>query len=230
MHIAGFKESSLNEWEGYVSSIIWTAGCNWRCAYCHGGHLLQDEIDHIEEDIIFDYIKSKDGWIDGLCISGGEPTIQPDLIDFIERVKNELNIAIKLETNGSHPEIIRELIRKELLTCLCLDFKSMPEGVLKINGQSGGVHAILDSYNAAFKCDIEVEFHTTLCPQFINLEAITSMAKFLHNKGMWVLQQYNSSETLIPDIAGDKTYSESEVLEMYTEAKKYHDNVILVNV
>ena len=232
MHIAGFKESSLNEWEGYVTSIVWTAGCNWRCAYCHGRHLIlePDEIDRIEEEIIFDFIKGKEGWIDGLCISGGEPTIQPDLIDFIERAKKELGVAIKLETNGSNPEVIKEILKKGLLTCLCLDLKTLPKDVLRINGQTGGVHDILESYNAAFKADIDVEFHTTLCPEFVRFEHIKSMAEFLHNKGLWVLQQYNYEEALIPEKAGDKTYSESEAKEIHEEAKKYHNNVILKNI
>lgn len=233
MHIAGFKESSLNEWEGYVSSIIWTAGCNWRCAYCHAAKLLlePDEIDQIEEKVIFDFIKGKSGWVDGLCISGGEPTLQPDLIDFILRVKEELNISIKLETNGSNPAVIRKLVDGGLIECLCVDFKQLPTKLLlDINGQSGDLFSVLDSFNAAFRTNIETEFHTTLCPPFVGLDSIKPMAEFLHNKGLWVLQQYDSSETLIPDKAGNKVYSEEEVSEMYVEAQKYHKNVILKNM
>lgn len=232
MLIAGFKESSLNEWEGHIASVIWTAGCNWKCAYCHASHLIKelDKIKNIEEQTVFDYIKGKSGWIDGLCISGGEPTLQPDLEDFIQRAKNELEgIAIKLETNGSNPVVIKRLLKNNLLGCLCLDFKQLPQRVLEVNGQSGGIFEIVDSYSAAFRSDIEVEFHTTLCPAFIDLPSIKPMGEFLHNKGLWVLQQYDPSETLIPDKAGNVVYSEEEVVEIYREAQHYHNNVILKN-
>jgi len=229
MHIAGFKESSLTEWEGHVSTIIWTAGCNWRCAYCHGSHLIlePDEIDRIEEDMIFDFIKGKKGWIDGLCISGGEPTLQSELVSFIQRAKKELGIAIRLETNGSNPRIIRKLLKNNLLECLCLDFKQLPENILKINAQNGGVMEVIDSYNAAFRSDIEIEFRTTLCPRFVDLDSIKPMAEFLHNKGLWVLQQYDATETLTPNKAGDRTYLAEEIKEIYAEAQKHHSNVIL---
>jgi len=232
MHIAGFKESSLNEWEGYVCSIIWTAGCNWRCSYCHGPHLIlePETIDKIKEETIFDFIKSKKGWIDGLCISGGEPTLQPDLVDFIRKVKNELNISVKLETNGSNSKVIEELLENNLLECLCLDFKSLPKNILDINGQTSGIYEVINSYNMAFRSEIEVEFHTTLCPQYIKPNSIKPMAEFLHNKGMWVLQQYNPSEVLMPDKAGSIVYSEEEIFEMYSEAQEYHENVILKNM
>jgi len=213
-----------------VSSIVWTHGCNWECAYCHASHLITDldKINLIDEEKVFDYIKGKSGWIDGICISGGEPTLQTDLIDFIKRVKEELNIAVKLETNGSNPKIIRQLLKDNLLDCLCLDFKQLPENVLAISGQTGGTMDLLDSYNAAFRSDIEVEFHTTLCPPFINIDSIAPMAEFLHNKGIWILQQYSANEVLLPNKAGDRVYSKEETAEILAEAQKYHDDVTLV--
>jgi pyruvate formate lyase activating enzyme len=232
MHIAGFKESSLNEWEGYVTSIIWTAGCNWRCAYCHGSHLIlePDEIDKIEEQTIFDFIKDKNGWVDGLCISGGEPTLQPDLIDFIQRARKQLNVAIKLETNGSNPQVIRKLLNDNSLECLCLDFKQLPEKLPNITGKKSDIYEVIDSYNAAFKSEIEIEFHTTLCPSFVKFDDIKPMAEFLHNKGLWILQQYNTSDVLDLDRAGNIIYSNEEIAEIYAEAQKYHKNVMVKNI
>jgi len=231
MHIAGFKESSLNEWEGRVSSIIWTSGCNWRCSYCHASHLIlePEKLEAIEESIIFDYMKSKDGWVDGLCISGGEPTLQPDLIDFIKRVKSQLNVEIKLETNGSNPEILSELINEHLINCLSLDFKHLPENVHKISKVKESFN-VLQSYNLAFRAEIEVEFHTTLCPAFINIDDIIPMAKFLHNKGTWVLQQYNPDDVLELDRAGNTSYSKEEISRIYKTAKEHHKDVILKNI
>lgn len=232
MHIAGFKRSSLNEWDGHISSIIWTAGCNWKCAYCHASHLIKEpeKIENIEENTVFDYINSKDGWIDGLCISGGEPTIQPDLFDFIKRAKNKTNVDIKLETNGSNPSVIKTLLSNNLLKCLCLDLKQLPSKLLNLNGQNGGIYEVLESFNVAFGSEIEVEFHTTLCPKYIDKQSIEEMGKFLHGSGVWVLQQYKKSDVLYPDVVGGETYTDDEVNSLYECAKSHHKNVILKNI
>lgn len=232
MYIAGFKESSLNEWEGHVSSVIWTAGCNWRCTYCHAKHIITDidNIEKIDEQVVFDYINDRSEWIDGLCITGGEPTLQTDIVDFAKRVKETLNIGIKLETNGSNPEVIRYLIDNELIDCLALDFKT-PIGpqLLSLNGQQGGIYEVLESFNISFKAPIDVEYHTTLCPVYINKQTIQEMGTFLHNKGTWILQQYNSDNVLNIDIAGSKEFVEEEITEVLKDCRQLHSNVILKN-
>lgn len=235
MQIVGFKESSLNEWDGKVASIIWTPGCNWRCAYCHAGHLINDveKLQIIDKDVVFDYIISKNGWIDGLCISGGEPTLQPDLFEFIEEATTKLDIEIKLATNGSNPAIIEKLLNNNLLGCLCLDFKHMPDHrLLALNGQSGKLYDILQSMNLAFRAskNIEVEFHTTLCPTFIGIDDIKTMGELLHNTGMWILQQYDPTDVIEPEMAREAKYDQEKLDEIYELAKTLHFNVVIKNI
>lgn len=231
MDIIGFKESSLSEWDGKVSSIIWTAGCNWRCPYCHNHKMVinHDSIDRIDKKTIFDYIKSNEGWIDGICISGGEPTLQPDLKEFINEIK-ELNLLIKLETNGSKPDIIKELIESELIDCLALDIKHVPGSkLLNITGDNN-IYSVLQSFNVSFNANIEVEYHTTICPSFIKKEDIKEMAEFLHNKGIWILQQYDPTDVLDEDRAGKHRYCNDELDEIVEVAKQNHKNVIIKNI
>jgi pyruvate formate lyase activating enzyme len=233
MKIIGFKESSLNEWDGHISSVIWTSGCNWRCSYCHAKQFvdMNNKLPEIKEEMIFDYIKSKSGWIDSLCVSGGEPTIQPDLIEFMQRAKS-LGILIKLETNGSDPFVLETLITKKLIDCLCLDFKQLPNlKLLNINKQGGGLFNVLQSFDVAFNHHkrLEIEFHTTLCPVFIDLPDIDEMGIFIHNVGTWILQQYDPTHAMNPDIAGDRIYDAEQLEKIMSTAKKHHKNVILKN-
>jgi pyruvate formate lyase activating enzyme len=231
MKIAEFKESSLTEWEGHVSSIIWTPGCNWRCAYCNTAHLIENK-DNLEVDpqTVSDYIKSKSGWIDGLVVTGGEPTLQADLSEFLTEIK-KLGVAVKLETNGSRPAIIRKLITYKLIDCLNLDFKLMPDTkLLHLTSQNSGLFDVLDGLSTAFRSTdkMEVNFCTTLCPVYINIDTIREMGLFLHNKGAWVLRKYDPTSVLRPEFANGYVFSDEEVEEIVTEAKKHHEKVILL--
>jgi len=219
MLIAGFQESSLNEWDGHVSSIIWTPGCNWRCTYCHAGYLIldTDKLELINEAKVFKYIESKSGWIDGLCISGGEPTLQPDLCDFIKKVKDQATVE--------------KLIKDKLLDCYCLDFKQMPDRrLLEITGETGNLYSVLQSFNLAFGAGIEVEFHTTLCPSYIGIDDIPIMGNFLHNAGLWVLQQYDTTNTISPNLAREAKYNQEQLGEILKSAQLVHKNVMMQNI
>jgi pyruvate formate lyase activating enzyme len=235
MKIVGFKESSLSEWEGHVSSIIWTAGCNWRCTYCHNKDLILniDKLDEVTEDTIYEYIKTKEGWIDGLCITGGEPTIQPDLCDFIRKTKEKFDIGIKLETNGSNPIVIRDLLDNNLIDCLALDFKTMPNiALLELNKQKGNIAEVLKSFNISFEAadKIEVEYHTTLCPKYIKIDILEEMSQFLHNKGLWILQQYTNENVLNIKDSGEYEYDNDELKILLEIAHKHHNNIITKNI
>ena len=235
MKIVGFKETSLTEWEGHISSIIWTAGCNWRCIYCHAKHLIEDvdNLPPIKEEQIFKTIESKNGWIDGICVSGGEPTIHNDLPKFLERIKNRLSLPIKLETNGSNPSMIQSLINNKLIDCLSIDFKQIiGTKLMFVNNQKGSLYDILYSMDIAFSNanNLEIEFHTTLCPSCIDIDDIIVMGKFLHNIGRWVLQQYDPNNVLMPELAGNRVYDKGKIIEIYEKAKILHTNTILKNI
>lgn len=230
MEIVGHKESSLSEWDGRVSSIVWVAGCNWRCPYCHNHRMIVDHesLERIDEEVIFNYIESNVGWIDGICISGGEPTLQPDLIDFIGKSKG-FDIGVKLETNGSSPEVIEQLISDNMIDNLALDVKQIPGKKLSNITGSDDIYKILQSFNISFRSNIEVEYHTTLCPSLVNSDDIKEIGKFLHGKGKWILQQYDPTDVLDQDRAGKYKYNNEELEEILEIAKKHHNNVILKN-
>ena len=126
MRIGGFLKQSLIDWEGRLVAVVFTKGCNFRCGYCHNPSLVIPRLVGCTPDLpseaVLTYLKARRHWLDGVVVSGGEPTLQPDLVQFLERVQ-QLGLAVKLDTNGTHPEVLTELFWKKLVNFVALDVK-----------------------------------------------------------------------------------------------------------
>ena len=126
MRIGGFLKQSLIDWEGRLVAVVFTKGCNFRCGYCHNPSLVIPRLVECTPDIpseaVLTYLKARRHWLDGVVVSGGEPTLQPDLVQFLERVQ-QLGLAVKLDTNGTHPEVLTEQFWKKMVNFVALDVK-----------------------------------------------------------------------------------------------------------
>lgn len=126
MRIGGFLKQSLIDWDGKLAAVVFTKGCNFRCGYCHNPSLVVPELlnrtPDVSEEEVFVYCSARREWLDGVVVTGGEPTLQPDLSDFLERLQ-ALGLRVKLDTNGTHPEVLDELFRKNLVNFVALDVK-----------------------------------------------------------------------------------------------------------
>lgn len=126
MRIGGFLKQSLIDWDGKLAAVVFTKGCNFRCGYCHNPSLVVPKLLNREPDVspeeVFDYLSVRRSWLDGVVVTGGEPTLQKDLPDFLKRVQ-ALGLRVKLDTNGTHPEVLSELFRKKLVNFVALDVK-----------------------------------------------------------------------------------------------------------
>ena len=234
--IRGFIKNSFNEWEGRVAAVVFTAGCNWRCPYCHGVGLVKSPADfpRVEVDTVLESLKGNKGWVDDIAITGGEPTLQPGLIDFIRVLKN-MGVGVKLESNGTNPDIIEQLLAENLLDCLCFDYK-VPlerETLLALTGVSeeqSGLERVRRSYELSRQAEgIEREFHTTLCPEFVSRDTIVRMGRELEcPEALWVLQQYENDVAMIDfATAGNRRYNQQELDELEEAAKTVHQNILL---
>lgn len=223
MNIRGFRESSITEWEDKLSSVVWVGGCNWRCPFCHASSLLNDALPVIDEEFVIKQICDRREWLDGVCITGGEPTLQNDLEAFIDRVE----LPVKLETNGSRPAVIEKLIHDRKIQCLSLDFKT---SVSRLSELGGDAVEWSTSLGVALGAAIDVEFHTTLCPAFVDVGIIQEIGSYLHNKGAWFLQQYNPKDVLDITNAGRQTYNAEEIENIINAATAVHDNVIVKGI
>lgn len=183
MKIAGMQSVSMIDYPGKMAMTIFTPGCNYRCPACHAKKMVHAE-NLIEEMQIFKYLNGMSGWIDGLTICGGEPTLQGDLIDFIKRVKAK-NVCVKLDTNGSNPKILEELLKSRAVDYVAMDIKGPKRLYPVITGADSDISKVEESMNLAQRFP-SYEFRTTVVPivrdsgiSFMTDEEAEEMAKWV---------------------------------------------------
>jgi len=223
--IRGFNESSLLDWEGMIVSILFTPHCNFRCPYCHNAGLVLHPANYevIPPEKITDFLKSRKEWIDGICITGGEPCIFEDLPDFLHKLRRDTGIKVKLDTNGTDPEMLKKLIRQKLVDYVAMDIKA-PLEQAKYNKAAGAkvnLNRIKESIKILMDSPIEYEFRTTVVPTLHTVEDIVEIAKSLAGAHKLVLQNFNPKEVLEPAFKHIKPYTKEELRQMARLASPY---------
>lgn len=193
VEIKGLVEASLIDWPGRLATVVFLPGCNLRCRYCHARDLVLggDAIDTISVDRIFDYLLAMDGWIDGVVISGGEPTPFADLPKLASDIKR-MNLAVKLDTNGTQPRVLQYLISEGLIDAVAMDIKApldyryfdVAQTVFDLDDVKRSIAAIMRS-------SIEYEFRTTVSPALISPLEISQIAEAITGARQYTLQPFN---------------------------------------
>ncbi len=218
MKIAGFKKQSLIDYSGNISSVIFTQGCNFRCGYCHNPDLVLPERfgDTYDENIIFDYLSKYNKLLDAVCITGGEPTIHKDLPNFIIKIK-ELGLKIKLDSNGTNPEMLKYLFENNLVDFVAMDIKHLLE--FDIYNQTvgnwinkGEFSKILNSINIIKNSRIDYEFRTTIAKNLHSKEQIRTLRKKFGTH--YQIQNFNPEIVLNTNL-NLEPFSESEYKELF---------------
>ncbi len=190
MDFVGIDKLSLLDYEDKISVVLFAKPCNFRCPYCHNGLTVLKADEYIYFDAILDYLKSRIGLIDAVVISGGEPTLLPDLKEKIKAIK-ELGFLIKLDTNGTHPEVIKDLYDSHLIDYVAMDIKNClkkyPETV---NCKQIDLNKICESIKYLQTCGIDYEFRTTLVNEFFDINDIRDMAELLKGSKRLFLQKF----------------------------------------
>jgi len=166
MKIGGFQRFSLIDYPAKISAIIFTQGCNFRCPYCHNPELVDPKLftSAIDEDLILSFLRKRVGKLDGVVITGGEPLLQHDLIEFIKKVK-EMGYLIKLDTNGSYPEKLERLL--DLIDYIAMDIKAPLEKYHDVVRTDVCTEKIMESITIILNGDIDYEFRTTVVKAFL---------------------------------------------------------------
>jgi len=228
MLIGGFQKSTLIDYPRKIATTIFTSGCNFNCPFCHNPELVDakqiKEHPIIEEEVFFNFLKSRKGLLDGVCITGGEPTIQPDLIDFIKKIK-QLGFLVKLDTNGSNPEMLKELFQHNLLDFLAMDIKSSIKKYQEAIGQQTNLKNIQKSIDLIKKNKTKYEFRTTIVPGLIDKKEIKKIGQWLNGSKMFALQQFRTEKTLDKSWEKIIPYPDEELKEMAEIAKPYFNKV-----
>ncbi len=221
MKIGGFQKTTLLDYPEHVSAIIWTVGCNFRCPFCYNTGLVYEESDLFSEDEILDFLKKRKAFLEALTISGGEPFLQKDLKKFCKKVKN-LGYKIKIDTNGTFPDKLKEMIDEKLVDYISMDIKAPKEKYEKLSGVKTDIEKINKSIEILKNSDIEYEFKTTVVPEFLEDKDIQEIAKWIKGSNKYFLQQFKNDIPVIKsDLASLKPYSEEYLQNILKVVKPY---------
>lgn len=219
-------ESTI-DYPGKMGQIVFTSGCNFRCKFCHNPELVEVKdkglnLDNIIRDL---KIRADAGWYEGVCISGGEPTLYKDLPEFIKKLK-ELKLAVKLDTNGTNPEMLKYLLDNHLADYIAMDIKSKKQDYSNIANTNVDIEKIEKSIEIIKKFP-EYEFRTTILP-FFNEKDIEEIGKWLSKDGKikrFSIQQFHNQKTLDPSYKELKPKSKEELHKLGKIMEKYADEV-----
>lgn len=224
MIIEGFNKLTLLDYPGATACIIFTKGCNFNCNFCQNSTLIcQDKSKGlISEKEVLDYLKKRQNILDGIVISGGEPTIQKGLVSFIKEIK-KLNLKVKLDTNGYNPETLKYLIDNKLIDYIAMDIKHTFVNYQKIIQKKIILDKITESINLIKESNIEHEFRTTIIKEFHNLESLIEIIKYIGKKEKYYLQNFVDSENV--NCNGLHGFSDDELIGLENTLRKYSKNI-----
>jgi len=199
MEIHGFQKLTLLDYPEHIAATVFTGGCNFRCPFCQNGDLVEKpwEQPMIPEEEVLEVLKKRQGMLQGVCITGGEPTLQKDLKDFILKVK-ELGYPVKLDTNGYRPEVLRVLLAENLLDYVAMDVKASLGNYAKVAGCSElDVGKIRESVELLKGSSIPYEFRTTVVKGLHTLEEFEEIGQLLVGARAYYLQAFRASERVL---------------------------------
>ena len=210
MTIGGIQKFSTVDYPGYTVASIFTIGCNMRCGYCHNPELVLPEqyAGAIPEEEIFEFLERRRGLLDGVAISGGEPTMQEDLPDFIRRCK-KMGFLVKLDTNGTNPGVLRELLQENLVDFVAMDIKGPLEKYSQIAARPIDIDAIRESIDLIRT--IPHEFRTTIVRGQLVPEDFESIGQLVHGADRFALQYFVPGLTVSPQFNKRESFTKQEM-------------------
>lgn len=229
MIIGGIHKNSLIDYPEKISCVIFSSGCNFACPYCHNPELAKNNPPvRLKETEIFDFLESRKNFLQGVVISGGEPTLQSDIQSFCKTIKT-MGYPVKLDTNGSKPDVIKNLIAEGLIDYIAMDIKTDP-ALYSYFTESGCDPAnILSSIEIIMNSKIDYEFRTTSVKPFVDVSVIEKISRIISGANRYVLQHFHKNKVLIPAFFTSENHklTEDEFLRMELAAKPFVKECII---
>lgn len=196
MKICGFQKLTLLDFPGHLAATVFTGGCNFRCPFCHNSELILPDV-FLEEEEVFQTLRKRSGMLEGVCVTGGEPTLQKDLKEFLKKIK-ELGYLTKLDTNGYRPEVLRDLCQSGLVDYVAMDIKGPRHSYGAIAGFPDlDFSRIEESVRYLLTRPIPYEFRTTVVPELHREEDFEEIGHWLAGADAYFLQAYKDSEYVL---------------------------------
>lgn len=221
MRLGGLQKLTLLDYPGLVACTVFTVGCNMRCPFCQNASLVNriEEENLLPEEEFFSFLKKRQGILDGVCITGGEPTLQPDLNDFIAKIKS-MGFKVKLDTNGSFPDKVKEILDSGNVDMVAMDLKNTLDRYAETVGIPGfDTSKILESINIIRSSGVEYEFRTTVVSPLHRPEYFGELAKMIEGSPRYFLQNFVDSGDLVAG-EGMTALTEEELKQALANAKE----------
>lgn len=218
MIIRAVQKFSAVDYPGLLCATVFTPGCNLRCPFCHNGSLVLGSEPDLREEVVFDFLETRKNKLDAVCLSGGEPLLQKDAQEFFRKVK-EMGFKTKLDTNGTKPAYLKELLESGLVDYVAMDIKNSPGKYAETVGvKAFNLSDIYKSIEVLKASGVEHEFRTTVTKTFHNKESLLEAAEMIDGASVWYLQTFRESENLIdPTVEG---YSEEEMKSLFDSLRE----------
>lgn len=223
MQVTGIQKLTLLDYPGTVACTVFTAGCNFRCPFCHNAMLVlpeQIETNYLTDGEVFDFLRKRRGVLDGVAVTGGEPLLHRDMPEFLSRIK-ELGYKIKLDTNGSNPALLREIVGAGLVDRVAMDIKNAPESYAETIGfERFDIAPVEQSKNFLLEGSVDYEFRTTVVRGIHTKESLIGAAKWISGAKEYYLQQFKDSGSLVMG-EGLSAYDEKQMHELAEAVREY---------
>lgn len=230
MLIAWIQKTTLVDYPHKVATLLFTAWCNLRCRFCHNPELVLPEqikkLVPIPEENFFVFLNARKHLLDGVVISGGEPTLQPNLLNFCQRIKEESWLAIKLDTNWRDPRMVKQLIDQQLIDYVAMDIKIDEAQRLALLQKKEKQHPYLNTINLLLSWEVTYEFRTTIIKPYHTKESFSSMLELIRWAQQYALQTYRPQKTLDPTFDGCAC-TEKEMQAFQQQARAYVTNCVI---
>jgi len=213
MRLAHYEPLSLSDFPHRLAATVFTVGCNFACPYCHNPELVRitEDTPELTPEAFFDFLQRRRGRLNGVCITGGEPTLHHDLPDFVAHIRS-LGYAVKLDTNGSNPGMLAELLDTSLLDYVAMDVKAAPSRYDEVTGNPGALLLAEASIALLGTHEVAHEFRTTILPRLFGETDLDELAGILPEGSEYVIQNFVLSKTLDKDYADCRGF-EPRILE-----------------
>ena len=224
MVFGGLQKSSLIDYPGKVSCVLFLSGCNFDCPFCHNPDLVNEckesaAATYFKNDGFYTFLEERKNFLDGVVISGGEPTLQDDLVVLCERIKS-LGYPIKLDTNGSRPKELKQLINNNLVDYIAMDIKTDPVNYHPLIKKKCNIEDLFQSIQIIMESASDYEFRTTCVKGLVDEQTVENIARLIQGAKLYALQSFNKKDVLHPDFFKemDSGYSEEDLDDLKTIA------------
>lgn len=209
MYISGIQKLTLLDFPGRLAATVFLGGCNFRCPFCHNASLVlaPGKCEKLREEEFFEFLSSRAGKLSGVCITGGEPTMHKGLKDFIRKIKS-MSFAVKLDTNGTNPELVRELISQKLVDYVAMDIKNAPDKYSLTVGCEVDIDKVRETVELLLSEKVDYEFRTTVVRELHEISDFEAISTWIKGAKRYFLQTFEDSGDLIG--SGFSAYSDTE--------------------